>query len=100
MGLVDALEAYTDSLVADIRGFRDVVKPEALVEAAGNSVEDIQSLRLDLKAKAKQFVLDAQRRSIAPLWDEFDSNRNGVLDSAECSALVASYLKTMAGKAT
>jgi Ca2+-binding EF-hand superfamily protein len=98
--LVDALEAYTDSLVADIRGFRDVVRPEAMVEAAGSSPEEIAALKTSLKAKAKQYVLDAQRRNIVPLWERFDKNGNGVLDPSECSALVAAYLTTMAGKAT
>jgi Ca2+-binding EF-hand superfamily protein len=98
--LVDALEAYTDSLVADIRGFRDVVKPEAMVDAAGTSPEELAALKASLKEKAKDYVLDAQRKNIVPLWEHFDVNGNGVLDPTECSALVAAYLKTMAGKAT
>mmetsp|Transcript_89943 Transcript_89943/g.142117 ORF Transcript_89943/g.142117 Transcript_89943/m.142117 type:complete len:338 (+) Transcript_89943:95-1108(+) len=98
--LVDALEEYTESLVSDIRGFREVVKPEAMVEAAGSSPEDIAALRVALKEKAKKYVLEAQRVNIGPLWDQFDRNGNGVLEPSECSALVAAYLKTMAGKAT
>jgi len=98
--LADALEAYTDSLVADIRGFRDVVKPEAMVEAAGSTPEEIAALKAMLKERARHYVLDAQRKNIAPLWDMFDSNGNGVLEPSECSDLVAAYLKTMAAKAT
>merc|ERR1711865_1318639 len=46
----NSVDAYTDSLVCDIRGFNEVVKPEALVEAAGTSPEEIAELSLDFKA--------------------------------------------------
>jgi len=95
-----SVDAYTDSLVCDIRGFHEVVKPEAIAEAAGTSPEEIAALREQLKAHAKQYVIDAQRRNICPLWDEFDKDGNGVLDPTECTALVASYLHAMAGKSS
>jgi hypothetical protein len=98
--LGNSVDAYTDSLVADIRGFHEVVKPEALVEAAGTSAEEMDALRAQLKAAARQYVIDAQRRNICPLWDQFDRDGNGVLDPAECTALVAAYLHSMAAKAS
>merc|ERR1719158_2753196 len=44
-----SVDAYTDSLVCDIRGFHEVVKPEAIAEAAGTSPEEIAALREQLK---------------------------------------------------
>lgn len=96
----NSVDAYTDSLVCDIRGFKEVVNPEALVEAAGTSPSEIAELRAQLKAHAKQYVIDAQRRNICPLWDEFDKDGNGVLDPTECTALVGAYLHSMARKAS
>jgi len=96
----NSVDAYTDSLVCDIRGFHEVVKPEALVDAAGTSPEEMAELRAQLKAHAKQYVIDAQRRNICPLWDQFDVDGNGVLDPTECTALVAAYLHAMARKAS
>lgn len=94
------VEEYTDSLVCDIRGFHEVVKPEALVDAAGSSPEEIAELRAQLKAHAKQYVIDAQRRIICPLWDEFDRDGAGVLEPCECTGLVAAYLHAMARKSS
>jgi len=94
------VEAYTDSLVGDIRGFREVVKPEALAASTGTSPAEIAALRDQLKARAKQYVIDAQRKNICPLWDEFDRDGNGVLDPLECTALVRAYLHAMARKAS
>lgn len=94
------MEAYTDSLVCDIRGFHEVVNPEALANSTGTSPQEIAELRAQLKAHAKQYVIDAQRKSICPLWDEFDRDRNGVLDPMECTALVRAYLHAMARKAS
>jgi len=96
----NSVDAYTDSLVCDIRGFNEVVNPEAMVEAAGTSPEEIAQLRAQLKAHAKQYVIDEQRRNICPLWNEFDKDGNGVLDPKECTALVAAYLHSMARKAS
>lgn len=98
--LGNSVDAYTDSLVADIKGFHEVVKPEQLVEAAGTSPEEIAALRAQLKAAARQYVIEAQRRNICPLWDEFDKDGNGVLEPHECTALVAAYLHAMAAKAS
>lgn len=98
--LGNSVDAYTDKMVADIKGFHEVVKPEEMVEAAGTSPEEIAALRTELKAAARQYVIGAQRRNICPLWDEFDKDGNGVLDPAECTALVAAYLHAMAGKAS
>lgn len=98
--LGNSVEAYTDSLVADIRGFHEVVKPEKLVADSGTSPEELAALRAQLKAHARQYVIDAQRRNICPLWDEFDKDGNGVLDPRECTALVAAYLHAMARKAS
>jgi len=96
--VIDAIHAYTNSLVGDIRGFREVVDPEAIINAAGDSPEEMTRLREDLKKKAKQFVLESQRRNIIPLWDQFDPLGTGVLDPEECNNLVAAYLKVMAEK--
>jgi len=96
----NSVEAYTDSLVCDIRGFHEVVKPEAIADATGTSPEEIAELRSQLKAHAKQYVIDAQRRNICPLWDDFDKDGNGCLDPTECTALVAAYLHAMARKAS
>merc|ERR1719213_108576 len=60
----------------------------------------MDALRAQLKAAARQYVIDAQRRNICPLWDQFDRDGNGVLDPAECTALVAAYLHSMASKAS
>lgn len=95
-----SLEAYTNSLVCDIRGFREVVKPEALADAAGTSPDEIEQLRATLKQKAKEYVIEAQRRNICPIWNDFDKDGNGVLDPKECTNLVAAYLRTMSRKAS
>jgi hypothetical protein len=94
------VDAYADSLVADIRGFHEVVKPEALADAAGSSPEEIAELRAQLKAHAKLYVIDAQRRIICPLWDDFDRDGTGVLEPCECTGLVAAYLHAMARKSS
>lgn len=96
----ESVNAYTDSLVCDIKGFNDIVKPEDLVAAAGTSPEEIAELRAQLKAHAKQYVIDAQRRNICPLWYQFDTQGNGVLDTQTCIPLVAAYLHAMARKAS
>jgi hypothetical protein len=96
----NSVDAYTDSLVCDIRGFNEVVRPENMVEAAGTSPEEIAELRAQLKAHAKQYVIEAQRRHICPLWEQFDRDGNGVLDPFECTGLVAAYLHAMARKAS
>lgn len=96
----EAVENYTNSLVCDIRGFNEVVDAEAMVDAAGTSPEEIAELRAQLKAHAKQYVIEAQRRNICPLWDQFDRDGNGVLEPCECTALVAAYLHAMARKAS
>jgi len=96
----ECVDAYTNSLVADIRGFHEVVNPEALVDAAGTSEDEIAELRRQLKAHARQYVIDAQRKAICPLWDQFDRDGNGVLDPCECTALVAAYLHSMARSAS
>jgi len=96
----ESVNAYTDSLVCDIKGFNDIVKPEDLVAAAGTSPEEISELRAQLKAHAKQYVIDAQRRNICPLWYQFDTQGNGVLDTQTCIPLVAAYLHAMARKAS
>lgn len=98
--LGNSVDAYTDSLVADIKSFNEIVKPEALVEGAGTSAEEMDALRAQLKAAARQYVIDAQRRNIRPLWDEFDRDGNGFLDPFECTALVSAYLHSMARKAS
>lgn len=95
-----AVDAYTNSLVCDIRGFHEVVNPEAMVDAAGTSPDEIAELRAQLKAHAKQYVIEAQRRNICPLWDEFDRDGNGVLEPCKCTGLVAAYLNAMARKAS
>lgn len=95
-----ALEAYSDSLVCDIRGFKEVVNTEALANAAGTSPQEIEQLRATLRMKAKEYVIDAQRRHICPLWELFDKDGNGVLDPKECTNLVAAYLRTMSHKAS
>lgn len=98
--LGNSVDAYTDKMVADIKGFHDIVKPEEMVEAAGTSAEEIAALRAQLKAAARQYVIEAQRRIICPLWDEFDKDGLGVLDPSECTALVSAYLHAMAAKAS
>jgi len=97
---INSVEAYTDSLVCDIRGFHEIVQPEALASAAGTSPEEIARLRAQLKAHAKQYVIDAQRKNICPLWDEFDREGMGVLDPLACTDLVRSYLHAMAAKSS
>lgn len=96
----NSIDAYTDSLVCDIRGFNEVVKPEALVDAAGTSPEEIAELRAMLKAHAKKYVIDAQLRLICPLWEQFDRNGSGTLEPNDCTGLVAAYLHAMARKAS
>lgn len=96
--LGNSVDAYENSLVADIKGFHEVVKPEEMVDAAGTSPEEIAQLRTELKAAARQYVIGAQRVNIGPLGDEFD--KGGVLDPTDCTALVAAYLHAMAGKAS
>jgi len=96
--VADAIHTYTNSLVVDIRGFREVVDPESMINAAGDSPEEMAKLREDLKKKAKQFVLESQRRNIIPLWDRFDPHGTGVLDPSECNNLVIAYLQVMAEK--
>jgi len=91
-----SVEAYTNHLVSDIRGFHEVVNSEALVDAAGSSPEEIAELRAQLKAHAKLFVIDAQLKIIRPLWDLFDRDGCGVLEPCECTGLVAAYLHAMA----
>jgi len=96
----NSVDAYTDSLVCDIRGFNEVVKTEALVDAAGESPEDIEELRRQLKAHAKEYVIAEQLKCIRPLWEMFDKDDKGVLDPSECIPLVAEYLHAMARKAS
>jgi len=95
-----SVEAYTNHLVADIRGFNEIVQPEALVAAAGTSAADIAALRAQLKAHAKQYVIEEQRKIICPLWDLFDRDGAGVLEPCECTGLVAAYLHAMARKSS
>lgn len=98
--LGNSVDAYTDKMVADIQGFHDFVKPEEMVEAAGTSAEEIAALRAQLKAAARQYVIEAQQRTIRPLWDEFDKDGRGVLSPSECTPLVAAYLHAMAAMAS
>lgn len=98
--LGNSVDAYGDFLVADIRGFHEVVNPEAMVEAAGTSQHEIDALRAQLKAHARQYVIEAQRRQICPLWDQFDREGRGVLHPSACTPLVAAYLHAMAQKAS
>lgn len=96
---IEPLNAYVDSLVCDIKGFKEVVDVESLTAASGDSEEDLDALKASLKLKAKEYVLEAQRKNIRPLWDDFDADGNGVLDPGECAKLVASYLGSMVEKA-
>jgi len=98
--LGNSVDAYENSLIAGIKGFHEVVNPSALVEASGSSQDEIDELRRQLKAHAREYVIDAQRRIICPLWDLFDRLGAGVLDPAECTGLVAAYLQAMADKAS
>jgi len=96
----NSVDAYTDSLVCDIRGFNEVVETEKLVDAAGESPEDIEELRRQLKQHASEYVIAEQLKCIRPLWDIFDKEGKGMLDPTECIPLVAEYLHSMARKAS
>jgi hypothetical protein len=82
-----------DALVCDIQGFRNSINPEALVQAAGSSPQDLDSLKDELKRQAKEYMLDSQRKNIRPLWHEWDLDENGVLSLEECGYLVVAYLQ-------
>eukprot|EP00928_Gymnodinium_smaydae_P094675 TRINITY_DN798_c0_g2_i2.p1 TRINITY_DN798_c0_g2~~TRINITY_DN798_c0_g2_i2.p1 ORF type:complete len:328 (-),score=78.36 TRINITY_DN798_c0_g2_i2:392-1375(-) len=93
------LEDYMDGLVCDLDDFRASVHPEDIVAAAGDSPEELEALKNRLKEKAKQFMLDTQRKNISPVWDAFDRDRDGALSLDECSRLVQAYLKAFGPKA-
>mmetsp|Transcript_97339 Transcript_97339/g.172339 ORF Transcript_97339/g.172339 Transcript_97339/m.172339 type:complete len:342 (+) Transcript_97339:75-1100(+) len=98
--MVEPLNAYVDSLVSNIKGFKDVIDADAIVADSGDSPEDLDKLKAELKAKAKEYVLDAQRKNIRPLWEEFDADGNGVLDPGECGKLVGAYLRSYVDKSS
>jgi len=95
---ISSLDRYMDGLVVDVKGFQDVVSPQAIVKASGDSPQELEKLKAELKQKAKDYVLEAQRKHIRPLWAEFDKDGNGVLDPSECRELVAAYLKSLVPK--
>lgn len=88
-----ALDAYIDALVCDIRGFKEAINIEAIVQATGNSPHDLERLKEDLKYRSKEYMLASQRKNIRPLWHEWDLDKNGVLSLEECGYLVVAYLQ-------
>jgi Ca2+-binding EF-hand superfamily protein len=92
------LEDFMDGLICDVDDFRDAVNPEALAEAAGDSPEELEELKKGLTEKAKQFMVDAQRKNIRPIWKAFDRNKDGFLYKEDCTKLVAAYLKVLVPK--
>lgn len=97
-GSISSLDTYMDGLVVDVKGFHEMVSPRAIVQASGDSPEEMAQLKEDLKQKAKDYVLAAQKKNIRPLWDQFDKDGNGVLSPLECRDLVAAYLKSLVPK--
>lgn len=93
------LEDYMDGLVCDLDDFKAAVHPEDIAAAAGDSPEELEALKKQLAEKAKQFMLDTQRKNTSPLWDAFDRDQDGALSLSECSQLVKAYLKAFGPKA-
>jgi len=92
------LDTYVEGLVCDLEEFREAVDPESLVASAGDSPEELASLKQKLSLKAKEYVLQAQRKNIRPVWDAFDRDKDGELSPQECNRLVSAYLKALAPK--
>lgn len=99
-----ALESYMDGFVSEIQGFKDVVDLDSLDQITSDSfvggVEGLARMKKELTQKARSYMLEAQRKHISPLWDEFDTDGNRVLDPSECQTLVASYLRTLVAKSS
>lgn len=95
----ECLDQYMDSLIGDIKGFREVMEPELLANVATCSKKELESIKESLRLRAKEHMVEAQRKNIRPIWDEFDRDKNGVLSVPECAKLVKAYLRAMAPKA-
>lgn len=106
------MHACMDGLEFDVRGFREALALDptslsggALASGAdqggpGSSDQDseheLSLVKEDLKMRAKEYVLDVQRRSLLPLWEAAACNRAGALALADCEQLVAAYLRELA----
>mmetsp|Transcript_60033 Transcript_60033/g.128833 ORF Transcript_60033/g.128833 Transcript_60033/m.128833 type:complete len:530 (-) Transcript_60033:204-1793(-) len=90
-----SLRAYMDGLVCNVESFREVLNEDSFLRTAGGTSKDLSVVKADLKKKAKEHMLQAQRRHIRPLWDAFDKDRDGVLSPDECKRLVGAYLHEM-----
>jgi|EP00927_Polykrikos_kofoidii_P073155 Ca2+-binding EF-hand superfamily protein len=92
------LDDYMDGLICDIDDFREAVHPEMIAAATGDSPEELLALKHELTCKAKEFMLEAQRKNIRPVWEAFDRDHDNKLSKDDCSKLVAAYLKALGPK--
>lgn len=94
------LDEYMDGLICDMEDFRDAVHPEALAAAVGDSPQEMAALAVQLKEKAKEYMMQAQMDHLRPVWDAFDQNHDGMLSLKQCTRLVSAYLKAFVPKVT
>lgn len=92
-----SLHAYMDGLQFDVGSFRQALDSVPSAASADPALDeegssDLELVKEDLKKKAKDYVLDVQRRNVLPLWEAFDAGRKGVLQLTDCERLVGAYL--------
>mmetsp|Transcript_20638 Transcript_20638/g.57500 ORF Transcript_20638/g.57500 Transcript_20638/m.57500 type:complete len:344 (-) Transcript_20638:115-1146(-) len=92
------LDDYIDGIIVDLVDFREAANIDSMAAASGDSPEDMENLKRELIEKAKQYILDAQRRGIKPVWEAFDRDQDGLLSMEECGRLVTAYLKALVPK--
>lgn len=96
----ECLDQYMDGLIGDIKGFREVMDPGLLANVATCTPAELETLKDNLRQKAKEHMFEAQRKNISPIWDEFDKEGKGYMTITECARLVKAYLVAMAPKAS
>jgi len=87
-----------DGLICDLEDFREAVHPDVLAAAVGDSPQEMAALALQLKEKAKEYMMQAQWQNLRPVWDAFDQNHDGMLSLKQCTRLVSAYLKAFVPK--
>lgn len=95
-----ALDAYMDGLICNVKGFREVLAQDQNINVKTNHPQEEAALASQLSKKAKEYMMESQRKHIHPLWDQFDVDGNGVLTPSECSRLVTAYIKALVPRAS
>eukprot|EP00927_Polykrikos_kofoidii_P070987 TRINITY_DN67338_c0_g1_i1.p1 TRINITY_DN67338_c0_g1~~TRINITY_DN67338_c0_g1_i1.p1 ORF type:complete len:359 (+),score=63.98 TRINITY_DN67338_c0_g1_i1:123-1199(+) len=92
-----AVDEYVSAFVSQLGNFRSWAAIHFGSSQGGASAPDLQVYRQRLSDSARDFMLDAQRKSLNVLWDAFAEDNGGriILTVELCRNLISEYLRSL-----